>query len=178
MKIKKKESSTQILEATKSNDSNAEDINFVRLRKMYNSLLKEKNKNKIEENHGNIFSDLQKAKINAVQELRIAIEKQKEAIDEKNTVLKIFDCMKQLFDKKVPDVPKFNDVVDDRSLDDSVSHNKGESSNISESDSLGAIKKYSCNECDYEGINELRLNQHKKDKHLINLTVMNVIMTL
>ena len=56
-KSKLDESSTQILEATKSNDSNAEDINFVRLRKMYNSLLKEKNK--IEENHGNIVSDYQ-----------------------------------------------------------------------------------------------------------------------
>ena len=38
-------------------------------------------------------------------------------VDEKNTVLKIFDCMKELIDKQSTNIPKFDDVSNDKTKD-------------------------------------------------------------
>ena len=100
------------------------------------------NKRKIEE--------LEKAKIEAQEELKLATKKQKDAEDEKVTVIKIFECMRQLIDGGSVNIPVFE--------------NKNNSNE-------GAVKKYSCTQCGYQGENDVSLNQHKKDKHLQDLLV-------
>ena len=132
-------------EHTKSNDAQAdEDVNLTKLKTSYESLLKEKKKS--DELNQKSLSEALKAKSIAEEELRISMCKQKELNDEKNTLLKIFDCMKQIFD--------------DPSEKLNLPNNK-----------LGAIRKFSCAECTFVGSNIEELDKHKKDKHLRNLVV-------
>ena len=150
-----KQAKEQLDEITKSSNANAEDVNITRLRKAYSNLEKEKKKQ--EDVHKKRVNELEKAKIDAEEELKLATMKQKDAEDEKDTIVKIFGCMKQLIDRNPIDIPKFT-----------PSDKNNQESNDS---STGAVKKFSCSECDYQGENLPRLNQHKKDKHLVDLTV-------
>ena len=147
--IKEVESKKQQLEEqTKSDSANAEDINITRLRKAYASLEKEKKKQ--EDMNMKKITELEKARIEAQEELKLATKKQKDAEDEKVTVVKIFECMRQLIDGGSVNIPVFQNKSNFNS---------------------GAIKKFSCTECGYQGQNESNLNQHKKDKHLQDLLV-------
>ena len=82
----------QLDEITKSSDAKADDINVTRLRKAYINLEKEKKKQ--EDHHKKSIAELEKARINAEEELKLATKKQKDAEDEKDTIVKIFGCVK------------------------------------------------------------------------------------
>ena len=141
-------------------DDKSETLNVDRLRKMYNNAVKDKQK--LEESHSKSITELEKARKIAEEELRITTKKQKDALDEKNTLLKILDCMTKLYKKQGIDLPKINDIgVDNHEADNPKEIQRN----------LGAVKKFSCSQCTYQGDNMMRLKQHKQDKHLLNVNV-------
>ena len=147
----------QIDDISKSPVASNEDINVTRLRKTYQNL--EKQKLKQEDTHKKQVAELEKSRRDAQEDLKIAIKKQKDCEDEKNTIVQIFGCMKQLLDK--------NPVI---SSEFPTAASNSETL-VAQNVNNGAIKKFTCTDCYYQGENSDSLNQHKRDKHLIDLTV-------
>ena len=158
LKVELIEVKLQLDDATKSATVSSEDINITRFRKAYADLENEKKKQN--KTHKKLVTDLEKSKKAAEEELQIALKKQKDSEDEKGTVVKIFECMRQLLDRNQGNIPLF--PMAHANQEEINSKDKA----TKDSEDIGTKKKYSCDECDYQGNNSVRLNQHKKDKHL------------
>ena len=125
------------LNELKSIQTDNNDLNLKRLKKMYADLKKEKLKS--EENYKRETEDLKKQKALAQTELLIACKENRNKDEERMTILRIFDGMQEVLGKM--NSMTMNASTADRAVE------------------------YNCDKCTYKSTDNDRLKNHKSEQH-------------